>query len=159
MTAHKKGNEVIMTDEELRQLKEKITNSPSTLPYAHHVGGALVKPEDKGKIKGIAVTAMHEQSKMQLEKVYEQVKVLLKQAEEIKNRVEISERIYEAEIKFKPVIGQTYYLYEKSAGEQTLSFISPKEWGKQMPFSKYLASVKLLSDHTWHIVESNFDQI
>lgn len=157
MAEHKKGKVVVMSDEELERLRDKITNTPSSLPYAHHVGSAVIKPEDKGKIKGLAVTAMHEQSKMQLEKVYEQVKVLLKQAEEIKSRVDISERIYEAEIKFTPLIGNTYYLYEKDNGDQLLSFVSPKEWGAKMPFSKYLATVKLLSDHTWHVEENHMD--
>lgn len=153
--AHKKGKVVIMSDEELERLRDKITTSPSTLPYGHHVGSAVIKPEDKGRNKGLAVTAMHEQSQMQLNKVYEQVKVLLRQAEDIKGRVEISEMIYEADIKFKPTIGHTYYLYQKKDGERLLSFISPKEWGGNMPFEKYLATVKLLSDHTWYIEDSN----
>ncbi|MTI20899.1 DUF2452 domain-containing protein [Fulvivirga sp. RKSG066] len=155
MSKHKKGKEVIMSDEELERLRDKITTTPSTLPYAHTVGGAVVKPEDKGKIKGLAVRAMQEQSQMQLDKVYEQVKVLFKQAEEIKSRVDISERIYQAEIKFKPTIGHVYHLYQKSDGSEILSFVSPKEWGNSMPFEKHLATVKLLSDHTWHIEESN----
>lgn len=155
MAQHKKGKEVIMSDEELERLRDKITTTPSTLPYAHNVGSAVIKPEDKGRIKGLAVSAMHEQSQMQLDKVYEQVKVLIKQAEEIKHRVDISERIYQAEIKFKPTIGHNYHLYQKNDGSEVLSFISPKEWGGTMPFDKHLASVKLLSDHTWHIEESN----
>ncbi len=155
MTEHKKGKEVIMSDEELERLRDKITTTPSTLPYAHNVGSAVIKPVDKGKIKGLAVSAMHEQSQMQLDKVYEQVKVLIKQAEEIKHRVDISERIYQAEIKFKPTIGHTYHLYQKNDSSEVLSFISPKEWGDSMPFEKHLATVKLLSDHTWHIEESN----
>ena len=81
--------------------------------------------------------------------------MLIKQAEEIKHRVDISERIYQAEIKFKPTIGHTYHLYQKNDGAEVLSFISPKEWGATMPFEKHLATVKLLSDHTWHIEESN----
>ncbi len=64
MAEHKKGKEVIMSDEELERLRDKITTTPSTLPYAHNVGSAVIKPEDKGKIKGLAVSAMHEQSQM-----------------------------------------------------------------------------------------------
>ena len=36
--------------------KDKIAENPHLLPYAHTVGGALVKPEDKGRIKGRAVS-------------------------------------------------------------------------------------------------------
>lgn len=147
------GKAMVMSDEELERLRDKITTTPSTLEYAHHVGSALIKPEDKGKLRGQAVLAMHEQSQMQLEKIYEQVKVLVKQAEEVRHRVEISEQIYEAEMKFKPVVGHVYHLYEKENGEQVLSVISPQEWGQSMPFQTHVASVKLLSDHTWKIEE------
>ena len=154
MKNKKPGNVMVMSDEELEQLRDKITTTPSTLPYAHHAGSALIKPEDKGKIKGRAVAAMHEQSQTQLEKIYEQLKVLVKQAEDVKSRVDISERIYEAEMKFEPIIGNDYHLYEKEDGSQVLSVISPKEWGKTLPH-KHVASVKLLSDHTWKVEEQN----
>lgn len=153
MKDKKIGNVVVMSDEELEKLRDKITTTPSTLPYAHTVGSALIKPEDKGKIKGQALAAMHEQSQMQLEKIYEQMKLLVKQAEEVHSRIDISEQIYQAEMKFKPLVGHLYHLYEKNDGNQLLSVISPKEWGSSMPFSKFIASVKLLSDHTWKIEE------
>ncbi len=154
MKNKKPGNVMVMSDEELEQLRDKITTTPSTLPYAHHAGSALIKPEDKGKIKGRAVAAMHEQSQTQLEYFYEQLKVLVKLAEDVKSRVDISERIYEAEMKFEPIIGNDYHLYEKEDGSQVLSVISPKEWGKTLPH-KHVASVKLLSDHTWKVEEQN----
>ncbi|MEQ8927448.1 MAG: DUF2452 domain-containing protein [Fulvivirga sp.] len=147
------GSVMVMSDEELEKLRDKITTTPSTLPYAHHAGSALIKPEDKGKIKGQALAAMHEQSQMHLEKIYEQMKLLLKQAEEVHSRIEISEQIYQAEMKFKPLMGHTYHLYEKEDGKQLLSVISPREWGASMPFKKFVATVKLLSDHTWKVEE------
>ena len=152
MENKKTGKVMIMTDEELKRLRDKITTTPSTLPYAHHVGSAVVKPEDKGKIKGRAVAAMQEQSQMQLEKIYDQLKLLVKQAEEVKTRVDISERIYQAEIKFEPLVGHEYHLYEKRDGGQLLSVISPREWGQNIPYN-HVASVKLLSDHTWKILD------
>ena len=54
---------------------------------------------------------------------------------------------------FDPLIGHTYHLYKKSS-DFILSMVSPGEWGKQMPYDKFVASVKLLSDHTWEIIES-----
>jgi hypothetical protein len=29
--------------------------------------------------------------------------------------------------------------------------IAPGEWGDKLPFKQYLASVTLLSDHTWEV--------
>jgi hypothetical protein len=42
--------------------KDKITETPSTLPYAHHVGSPVIKPIDKGRVKGNAMSAMVEQT-------------------------------------------------------------------------------------------------
>lgn len=143
-----------LTPEELENLRDKVTDNPGLLSYPHHAGSALVKPEDKGKIKGLAMAAMEEQTHMQLKQIYDQVQVLLNQAKAIKDRVTISERIYMAKMGFKPLISHTYYLYQNKNGEDVLSMVAPSEWGKTMPFSAYLAKVRLLSDHTWEIMES-----
>jgi hypothetical protein len=52
---------------------------------------------------------------------------------------------------FEPIINQTYYLYEKEDGTDLLSLVSPEEWGRSMKYSKYLAKVLLLADHTWEV--------
>lgn len=59
--------------------------------------------------------------------------------------------VYEAEISFEPVVGETYHLYE-TRGRRLLSMISPKEW--PMP---HLASVRLNVDRQWQIVETTVD--
>ena len=41
------------------------------------------------------------------------------------------------------------YLYEKNDGSSMLSLVSPNEWGKNGPFKKFIAGVRLLADHTW----------
>jgi hypothetical protein len=58
--------------------------------------------------------------------------------------------IYDAQINFKPQIGQIYHLYEKYDGNYLLSLVAPKEWGNGFgPFKQFIASVQLLADHTW----------
>jgi hypothetical protein len=79
---------------DLDKMKEKTAQTPSLLPYAHTAGGAVIKPEDVGKIKGRAVSAMREQTEMQMSQLYEQMQLLAEQAKKIQQRVEISERIY-----------------------------------------------------------------
>jgi hypothetical protein len=83
------------------------------------------------------------------------MRILAKQANDIKKRVEVSEKIYHSRINFEPVINHIYYLYEKENHDTVLSMIGPKEWGKTIPYKKYLATVKLLSDHTWEVLEKN----
>ncbi|MEL6717530.1 MAG: DUF2452 domain-containing protein [Bacteroidota bacterium] len=134
--------------------KDKIAENPHLLPYAHTVGGAVIKPIDKGRVKGLAVSAMHEQTNMQLDQIRKQVELLVSQAQLIHDRVEISERIYLADINFKPLIGKTYHLYQRKNGKEVLSMVAPNEWGRSKPY-EFVASVKLLADHTWEIMDNN----
>lgn len=121
----------------------------SVLPYAASVSGALIRPTEEGMIKHKALTAMEEQTNMQLQQIRQQIELLALQAQEIQKRKELSMMIYKASLSFKPNIGQVYYLYEKKDGSHTLSLVSPKEWGPSGPFKKFIAGVKLLADHTW----------
>jgi hypothetical protein len=121
----------------------------SVLPYSASVAGALIKPNEEGLIKHKALTAMEEQTNMQLNQIRKQIELLALQAQEIQKRKDLSLMIYDAKLSFKPNIGQTYYLYEKNDGNHLLSLVSPKEWGASGPFKKFIAAVKLLADHTW----------
>ncbi|OLY94918.1 hypothetical protein BUE76_17310 [Cnuella takakiae] len=121
----------------------------SVLPYAASVSGAVIRPTKEGVIKHKALTAMEEQTNMQLEQIRKQVELLAMQAQEIHKRKELSMMIYSAKLSFKPEIGQVYYLYEKNDGNHILSLISPREWGGAMPYNRHVAAVQLLADHTW----------
>ena len=134
--------------------KDKVTENPHSLEYAHHVGSALIKPEDKGKIKGRALSAMEHQTDQQLSQIYEQMQLLAEQAKKINRRKEISEKIYLAEFRFEPIINHTYYLYDTREGGQILSVIAPTEWGRSIRKDDFTwhATVKLLADHTWEII-------
>ena len=135
--------------------KDKITENPGTLPYAHTVGGAVIEPSKKGVIKNKSIAAMEQQTNRQLKQLYDQMKVLAEQAKALQNRAEISRQIYESEMGFEPVIGHTYHLYiRKSEGKYVLSMIGPDEWGKSKPYD-YVSKVSLLADHTWEILEEN----
>ncbi|MEM1136334.1 MAG: DUF2452 domain-containing protein [Bacteroidota bacterium] len=151
------GNAVDISKIDFDNLREKTAENPGTLPYAHTAGGALVKPEDKGKIKGRAVKAMHQQTEKQMQQLYAQMQTLAQQANAIKARVKVSERIYLAEIPFEPIIGEVYYLYQKDEHKDVLSLVAPNEWGKSKSFQKYIATVNMLADHTWEIIDKAED--
>ncbi len=131
--------------------RDKVAENPGLLPYAHTVGGSVIRPIDKGKTKGLAVSAMYDQTEMQMNQIREQVELLYQQAEKIRNRVKISENIYLAEMNFKPLIGHIYHLYKRKNGKDVLSMIGPNQWGKSCPYD-FQATVKLLGDHTWDIL-------
>jgi hypothetical protein len=122
----------------------------SVVPYSTSVSGAVIKATEEGVIRHKALTAMEEQTNMQLDQIRKQIELLAIQAQEIQMRKELSMMIYNAKLSFVPVIGKTYFLYEKKDSTHTLSLISPKEYGSSAgPYKSYLAPVKLLADHTW----------
>lgn len=121
----------------------------SVLPYSASVSGAVIRANEEGIIKHKALTAMEEQTNMQLEQIRKQIELLALQAHEIQKRKELSMMIYNARLSFKPNIGQVYYLYEKKDDSFMLSLVAPKEWGGAGPFKKFISAVQLLADHTW----------
>jgi hypothetical protein len=138
--------------------KDKITENPHSLEYGHHAGSALIKPEDQGKIKGRALSAMEFQTDMQLGQIYEQMQLLAEQAKKLQDRKSISEKIYMSEMRFEPLINHIYHLYQKENGSYLLSLIGPNQWGRSVKTFEFVATVRLLADHTWDIIEKNLDK-
>ncbi|MEX1001831.1 MAG: DUF2452 domain-containing protein [Crocinitomicaceae bacterium] len=135
--------------------EDKITENPHSLEYGHHVGSAVIKTEDIGKQKGRSIAAMEHQTDQQLGQIYEQMKLLADQAKKINQRKEISERIYQAKFRFEPIINHIYHLYEEEDNTQVLSIIAPNQWGRSRTNTyTWIATVKLLADHTWQILET-----
>lgn len=150
------GKKIDVQKIDLDLMKEKTTDIPGLLPYAHHSGSSIVKVEDKGKITGLAVKAMQGQTNIQMSQIFEQMKLLSDQANKIKQRIEISERIYQCSMSFDPIINHTYFIYQRQDGTDFISLIAPEDWGKKNNSIIFLAEVKLLADHTWDVIRSNF---
>jgi hypothetical protein len=132
--------------------KTKIAENPGLLPYAHTAGGAVIRPEDKGRIKGNAMMAMYEQTDRQMQQLKEQMETLVTQAKSIQRRKELSEIIYQAALNFRPVVGHIYHLYLKKDNTHTISLVAPDEWGVKSPYT-FVATAQLLYDHTWEVLE------
>jgi 23S rRNA maturation mini-RNase III len=133
---------------------DKVAQNPGLLPYAHTLSSGVIKPDDMGKVKSNALLAMEQQTDMQLRQIQEQIELLYKQAQDIKARTDISVWIYQAQMGFNPLVGHVYHLYEKEDNKHFLSMVSPTEWGRSRAFKRFVATVKLLADHTWDIIKS-----
>jgi len=155
MAKGNKQSEKNQPDYNKRQLidEENISQNPHNLPYAHNVSSAIIIPDDKDRIKSNAMAAMVEQTNMQMKQIYDQMELLVNQANVLKERVEISEQIYQAEMGFKPISGHTYHLYEDDNGKFVLSMIAPNEWSRKCKYAKFVATARLLGDHTWDVKE------
>lgn len=75
-------------------------NQLSVLPYASSVGSVAIRPTKEGVIKHKALSAMEEQTNMQLYQIKQQIELLARQAQEIRKRKELSTMIYEARQSF-----------------------------------------------------------
>jgi hypothetical protein len=140
-------------------LKEDMLNEdgsyvgPASLsPIPLNLGSPMIKPEDKGKIRANAVEAMHHYANQEMGMLKKQADLIMEQVREIEGRLKISEKIYESDMRFSPVIGQIYHLYEKE-DHFKLSIIGPEEWGNSKKIGAFLATVKLLGDHSWDIIQ------
>jgi hypothetical protein len=57
--------------------------------------------------------------------------------------------VYEAEIRFEPVVGEVYHLYDMGSGWRALSMIGPEQWQH-----RHLATVRLNYDRQWLVVRT-----
>lgn len=130
---------------------------PELLEFAYEQGSFEVVPSKEGTARGHGLVATKGQTQIQLDMLLDQMRLIAKQAQEIKARVEISRKIYEATLNFSPDIGKRYHLYLRENGDCSLSLIAPEEWKRSSSFQTWLAEVELAPDHTWKVVKSSDD--
>jgi len=119
-------------------------------PIPLSVSSPKINPIDKRLVKATAYETMHQQAYQQIGMLKKQAELIMFQAAEIEERLQISKKIYEADLNFEPVVGTTYHVYSKN-GKTTLSLIAPFEWGKKIPFDNHICSAKLLADKSWQV--------
>ena len=112
-----------------------------------------LRRDDLVDFKKLQIKTVHHHAELQLDKLKEHANLLIKQAEEIFERVELAEKVLTAKFNFKPVFNKLYYLYEKK-NIFTLSLIAPEEWKGKSPHGNHVAVVKQLGDGTWEEVKS-----
>ncbi|GIV33811.1 MAG: hypothetical protein KatS3mg031_1346 [Chitinophagales bacterium] len=138
--------------------KDKVAVNPHTLPYPHTIGSSVIAPIDKKGLKGSSLATVEEQAEMQLNQIRQQVELLIRQANHIKEKVAFAQRVYEADINFIPVPGEIYYMYERNEGGYVISMVAPWEWKKKIPFKAFVGAVKLMADRTWYPVTEGESQ-
>jgi hypothetical protein len=130
----------------LYQGQDKFSPIPLT------VSSPKINPIDKRLVKATAFETMQYQANQQISIIKQQAELLMEQARKIEERMEISRKIYEADLNFEPVIGTTYHVYEKN-GRTVLSLVAPNEWGRKMPFDLHICSATLLGDKSWDLIK------
>ena len=116
---------------------DNVAKKPNLLPYGSNVGAPSIKPTDISSWKDEkVVTTNHYFSSR-----YDEIK---KDYLKLMEEYEWNTLVYNAEFRFKPVMGKIYFLYQKDDGKLFLSLIEPNEWDKI-----FIGAFKLISDNRW----------
>jgi len=90
----------------------------------------------------------NQQTKKMIDVFETEKQEIIDKAQKLIESYTVSTMVWESQISFEPIIGNTYHLYYLS-GKKTLSLISPNEWNKK---EFYIGSYKLTSDGKWEKV-------
>ncbi len=120
-------------------------------PYPTESGGPKFDLVPVTKQKDIMINHARMYAQQEYDRIMELVKVLQKQADDIKRRLDITDAVHSAEYQFQPVMGNCYWLVWDTRKEKTLLvFTGPKDWTTGAPEDYvYQAQVKYMGDHTW----------
>jgi len=126
----------MLSDKDLQQLKDKSADNPGLLSYPHSIGSAPIKPENTSSFINRATNKVNKEFKDRFERLKTEYESLLEE-------LEWNKIIYESELRFEPVVGEIYHLYQKD-GKNFISLIGPDEWKH-----KYLGSFKFSHGLKW----------
>ena len=128
--AKKKKPDLVVWDEDNGYYAKELT-------YGSNIGAPSIILEDVGGWKRIQAQNANKIFTKKYEEIKDEFKKLV-------DEVSWNEFVYSATYNFLPVIGETYYLYEKQDGSVFLSLIAPSEWKM-----KFLGATRLESNNKW----------
>ena len=107
------------------------------LTYGSNIGAPSIHLEDVGGWKRLQAQNANKIFTKKYEEIKDEFKKLV-------DEVSWNEFVYSATYNFIPVIGETYYVYERADETIFLSIIKPNEWGM-----KCLGATQLESNNKW----------
>lgn len=118
--------------------------SRAFLPYPASTLSPRIVPTDLSSFKSRGISEVERDLQQKLVELREQYLSAI-------DHFNWNKLVYEAQIQFEPVVGETYHLYE-SSGRRMLSMIEPEEWAMT-----HLASFRLNVDRQWLLVKTGDD--
>ena len=104
------------------------------LPYASSLSGPIIDVPNVDAFKKKGVDKVSKQFQAELQDLQDRIKSFVTLASE-------TQKVYQANFKFKPIVGEVYHLYEWKE-QDFLSLVEPSELNK-----KHLGSFRLNSDY------------
>jgi len=112
--------------------------SQAFMPYPVSTLSPKIIPTDLSSFKSRGISEVERELQQKLTEIREEYLAAI-------DHFNWNKLIYEADINFEPIIGQTYHLYEVR-GRKLLSMIGPDQW-----YHKHLATVRLNIDRQWKL--------
>ena len=124
----------------------RVADNPMATPYGTDVSApAFTVPDVQGYKKEQAAEASH--------RFHQRYEELEQAMQELMTQAQYNDRLLNASMAFKPIIGQVYYLYNKD-GKDFISMVSPEEFGESyMREKEFVGAYKILADNAWIEVE------
>lgn len=116
--------------------------SQAFMPYPVSTLSPKIIPTDLSSFKSRGISEVERELQQKLTEIRETYLAAI-------DHFNWNKLIYEADINFEPIIGQTYHLYEVR-GRKLLSMIAPGQW-----HHKHLATVRLNVDRQWKLEETS----
>ena len=114
------------------------------LPYAGHIGSPVIKVEDTDNFKQKQVTKFNNF----VDKRFNELK---KQIDELSELYQLNEFIFGIELRFEPIVGEIYHVYQGQNSKNFLSMIAPHQCN-----FLYICSVSLNTDGQWVLQNGTF---
>ena len=124
-----------------KELPDSYVPNAYALPYGSNLSAPVIKPDHS--LGGWKIGAVHSANK-HYEECFNKLK---KEFEELAEDYKWNDIIFNAEIRFKPVIGKEYFLYKKNSGKFYLTLFAPHE--KIGGDEGYQGKFRLNYDNRW----------
>lgn len=130
----------------------------ASVQYPTELGGQSFDLVDIVHEKDQMVNIARIHAQQEYDRIMELVDVLQKQAEGIRHRLSMTDKIRDAEYSFVPKPGNSYWIvWDNSSTIYRLSISGPESWSLGPPENySYVAQVQMLGDHTWIEVSEDY---
>jgi hypothetical protein len=126
------------------ELSQDLPTSAAFLPYPVSTLSPKIVPNDLTSFKSRGLSQVERDLHQKLTEMREQYVRTIE-------HFNWNKLVYEADIQFEPVMGETYHLY-RVRQKNILSMIGPDQWAQ-----KHLASFRLNLDRQWELIKASVD--
>ncbi len=131
-----------------------------SIAYPMEVGAPKFELVPVTKQKDIMVNAARMHAQQEYDRIMELVRVLQKQAEDIKKRLDLTDQVHAAAYQMQLYPGGKYWLFKDSRkGGTGLTMTGPHDWSTGVPDNyEYIVQIQWLGDYTWQEIPETRQQ-